>query len=178
MRILKYEGLILFKLKNETFWAIRKYTEINWRCNPAQCKVLELKIPKNCGNNEIWKGCATRCDQKTCDNLVDGLTCGKQVLESKCICKSGFYRKDGDCVPISECYNLGWRLLYSQTLPDKKFMNDCSSNDCSFRIDKDNFINFAELDHLEAFEFKLVWDNYASLRWIQGRVLYFSSLYS
>ena len=47
-------------------------------------------------------------------------------------------------------------------------MTDCTETDCRFRIDKDNFINFAELDTLKSFEFKLVWDDYASVKWIQG----------
>ena len=55
-------------------------------------------------------------------------------------------------------------------------MTDCTETDCRFRIDKDNFINFAELDTLKSFEFKLVWDDYASVKWIQGTGLRYTFL--
>ena len=62
---------------------------------------------KKCGKNEIFTGCMSNSDLKTCENFnstnnFDGF------LTSGCLCKPGFRIINGRCRPESECKLSSW----------------------------------------------------------------------
>ncbi|KIH59642.1 trypsin Inhibitor like cysteine rich domain protein [Ancylostoma duodenale] len=59
--------------------------------------------PLVCGNNEEIDNCGNLCEP-TCENAFGKPKgCIKICAPPACVCKSNFYRKDGKCVPKTDC---------------------------------------------------------------------------
>ena len=68
---------------------------------------------------------------------------------------------DGSCADYEVrycCPTAHWKEIYSQTVPSPLFGQNSILGDCNFKIDDENFINFDNLENLEEYEFKFVWD--------------------
>merc|ERR1719337_288305 len=62
-----------------------------------------------CGANQEWRGCANECDLRTCDDQLDGVTCINPLNPvSTCVCSSGFFLQNGECVAEAECGGVEW----------------------------------------------------------------------
>ncbi|XP_054162915.1 zonadhesin-like [Oppia nitens] len=61
----------------------------------------------DCGSNEQYNECGTRCGQG-CEDLGRGVTCPqRRICISGCFCTNGFFRDDeGNCVPMLDCPNI------------------------------------------------------------------------
>ena len=73
---------------------------------------LNAKTP-TCNEKQDFVGCATNCDFLTCDDFLDDR--GRENCNAlndtvaTCVCKSGFYLLNGECVSEEECRQDGWR---------------------------------------------------------------------
>ncbi|EYC14147.1 hypothetical protein Y032_0041g366 [Ancylostoma ceylanicum] len=65
--------------------------------------VTARDCPLVCGDNEEVNNCGNLCEP-TCENAFGKpKICIKICAPPACVCKSNFYRKDGKCVPKTEC---------------------------------------------------------------------------
>ena len=75
-------------------------------CGWLQKSGLSYAGDPQCGENQIWKGCARECeDTRTCEDFIYGNSvCPEsEPTISMCVCKNGFYLLDGVCVSGDEC---------------------------------------------------------------------------
>ena len=62
-----------------------------------------------CGSNEEYKGCATMCDLRSCDDYRTNKGCNSKANTfSSCVCKKDFYLLNGVCVAAGDCSVTGW----------------------------------------------------------------------
>ncbi|EYC14139.1 hypothetical protein Y032_0041g363 [Ancylostoma ceylanicum] len=68
-----------------------------------------------CGQNEEYNDCGNSCEAR-CENLFKKKTkCSQKCTTPACVCKRGYYRKDGDCVRKRRCQRRsGLRKLVSK----------------------------------------------------------------
>ena len=69
------------------------------------------------------------------------------------------------CVGV--CDVAEWRMIYSQQAPSNFAKINCKLNDCYYKDDDGNFINFDGLVGWPKYEFKLEWDDSVSMTWTQ-----------
>jgi len=62
---------------------------------------------------------------------------------------------------LADCTN--WVEIYSQTGPSRFAKDGCTLADCNVYIDAENFIDFNQLDDVDKYHFKIVWDEGQSL---------------
>ena len=67
------------------------------------------QTPK-CKTNEEYKGCATRCDVRSCHHHLNNIACTPNLVNvfSSCVCKKNFYLLNGECVAEDACSVTGW----------------------------------------------------------------------
>ena len=83
--------------------AIDASTLCNWLVDAGLASAV------TCAPNSHWEGCIDEClGTYSCDQEMSGAVCPPSAAESKsmCVCDTGYFLKDGACVPRYECMDL------------------------------------------------------------------------
>ncbi|GMR36797.1 hypothetical protein PMAYCL1PPCAC_06992 [Pristionchus mayeri] len=59
-----------------------------------------FSFAENCGENEEYRSCATKCEPTCTDKMP---TCEMACGMAKCQCKDGFARHNGKCIDVRKC---------------------------------------------------------------------------